>query len=126
MTLCAGWPSWTRMAGPMGRRQAAIDLEALEKLAAMLCTHEEAAGYFDIARETFTRKLRQKRYRDAWERGQQKGRISIRRKQFQKNTDAMLIWLGKQYLGQRDHPEADEQGRSAAEEYLRLQKGERP
>lgn len=112
------------MAGPMGRRQAAIDLEALEKLAAMLCTHEEAAGYFDIARETFTRKLRQKRYRDVWERGQQKGRISIRRKQFQKNTDAMLIWLGKQYLGQRDTPENPGDARSAAEEYLRLQKGE--
>jgi len=110
----------------VGRRPAAIDLEALEKLAAMLCTHEEAAGYFDIARETFTRKLRQKRYRDAWERGQQKGRISIRRKQFQKNTDAMLIWLGKQYLGQRDRPEADESKRAAFEEYLVLQKGERP
>jgi len=108
----------------MGRRPAAIDLEALEKLAAMLCTHEEAAGYFDIARETFTRKLRQKRYRDVWERGQQKGRISIRRKQFQKNTDAMLIWLGKQYLGQRDRPELEGDARSAALEYLKLQKGE--
>lgn len=108
----------------MARRPAAIDLEALEKLAAMLCTHEEAAGYFDIARETFTRKLRQKRYRDVWERGQQKGRISIRRKQFQKNTDAMLIWLGKQHLGQRDRPDGDENSRSAAEEYLRRQKGD--
>ena len=110
----------------MPRRPAAIDLEALEKLAAMLCTQEEAAAWFGIARETLNRKLRQAKYRDVWERGQQKGRISIRRKQFQKNSDTMLIWLGKQYLGQRDRPDGDENSRSAAEEYLRRQKGDLP
>ena len=108
----------------MGRRPAAIDLEALEKLAAMQCTQEEAAGFFEVARETLNRKLRQRQYREAWERGRLTGRISIRRKQFQKNSDTMLIWLGKQYLGQRDRPDGDENSRSAAEEYLRRQKGD--
>ncbi len=110
----------------MSRNAAIIDLDDLEKLGALQCTQEEAASFFGIARETFSRKLRQKRYREAWERGQASGRMSLRRRQWRKNSDTMLIWLGKQYLGQRDHPEADEQGRSAAEEYLRLQKGERP
>lgn len=110
----------------MPRKPAVIDIELLQKLGALQCTQEEAATVFGIARETFSRKLRQKRYRDAWESGLANGRMSLRRRQWRKNSDTMLIWLGKQYLGQRDHPEADEQGRSAAEEYLRLQKGERP
>jgi hypothetical protein len=108
----------------MPRRAVVIDLEELEKLAALHCTQEEAAGWFGIARETLSRKLRQKRYREAWDRGKLRGLVSLRRKQFQKNTDAMLIWLGKQYLGQRDRPDGDENSRSAAEEYLRRQKGD--
>jgi len=108
------------------RRPAAIDLDDLKKLAAMQCTQEEAAAWFGIARETLNRKLRQAKYRDAWHDGQANGRISIRRKQFQRGTDTMLIWLGKQYLGQRDRPEDEDRRRSAMEEYLALQKGERP
>lgn len=110
----------------MARKAADIDLAKLEKLAAMQCTQEEAAGFFEVRRETLNRKLRQRQYREAWERGRLTGRISIRRKQFQKNSDTMLIWLGKQYLGQRDRPETDESKRAAFEEYLVLQKGERP
>jgi hypothetical protein len=108
----------------MPRRAVVIDLEELEKLAALHCTQEEAAGWFGIARETLSRKLRQKRYREAWDRGKLRGLVSLRRKQFQKNSDTMLIWLGKQYLGQRDRPDGDENSRSAAEEYLRRQKGD--
>jgi len=110
----------------VARKLADIDLDKLEKLAAMQCTQEEAAGFFEVARETLNRKLRQRQYREAWERGRLTGRISIRRKQFQKNSDTMLIWLGKQYLGQSDRPEADERKRAAFEEYLAMQKGERP
>jgi len=109
----------------MARKPAAIDLEALEKLAAMQCTQGEAAGYFRVARETLNRKLRQKQYREAWERGRLTGRASLRRRQWKKNSDTMLIWLGKQYLGQRDRPDEDDQ-LTAFEEYLRMQKGERP
>lgn len=108
----------------MPRRAVVIDLKELEKLAALHCTQEEAAGWFGIARETLSRKLQQKRYREAWDRGKLRGLVSLRRKQFQKNSDTMLIWLGKQYLGQRDRPDGDENSRSAAEEYLRRQKGD--
>lgn len=107
----------------MARRPADIPLDQLEKLASMMATHEEAAGYFGIARETFTRKLRQKKYREAWDRGQQKGKISLRRRQFQSKSVAMLIWLGKQYLGQREHPDGGDDARSVIEEYLLQQKG---
>lgn len=114
----------------MARKLADIDLDKLEKLAAMQCTQEEAAGFFGVARETLNRKLRQKQYREAWERGRLSGLASLRRAQYEsavkRGNVTAQIWLGKQYLGQSDRPEADESKRAAFEEYLVLQKGERP
>lgn len=106
-----------------GRRTVDLDLRQLEQLAAIACTQEDAAAVMGIVRTTFSRKLRQRKYRDAWERGQAAGRVSLRRRQWKKNSDTMLIWLGKQILGQSDRPEIADGGRSAAEEYLITQKG---
>lgn len=112
----------------MPRKLADIDLDKLETLAALQCTQEEAAGFFGVARETLNRKLRQKQYREAWERGRLSGLASLRRAQYEsavkRGNVTAQIWLGKQYLGQRDTPENPGDARSAAEEYLRLQKGE--
>ncbi len=110
----------------MGRRAVEIDLEQLEKLAAMQCTQEDVAAWFGVSQPTISKKLRQRKYREVWERGLGRGRISLRRRQWAKDSDTMLIWLGKQHLGQRDQPVTDDGSRSAAEEYLALQKGERP
>ena len=42
---------------------------------------------------------------EAWEFGRENGKVSLRRMQFlqARKSAAMAIWLGKQYLGQRDH-----------------------
>lgn len=109
----------------MSRRAVDLDLEQLEKLAALQCTQEDVAAWFGVSHQTISRKLRQCKYREAWERGKGRGRVSLRRRQWEKNSDTMLIWLGKQHLGQRDTP-PDGDNRSAAEEYLSMQKSTRP
>ncbi len=114
----------------MGRRPFDPDLKQVEQLAAIACTQEEAAAVLGVARYTLSRKLRQRKYREAWERGRGRGNMALRREQFeiatQKGNVTMLIWLGKQWLGQRDHPEFSDDARSAAEDYLAAQRGEKP
>jgi hypothetical protein len=89
----------------MPRPKAVIDIAQFEKLAQIHATIDEAAWYFGVKRLTLIRRMKEPEYRDAWDRGQANGRISLRRLQFQaatKGNTAMLIWLGKQILGQRD------------------------
>src|SRR5664279_5139775 len=86
-------------------KAAPIDLTELSKLAGLHCTMEEAAHWFGVTTKTISRKLKQKKYREAWEHGWAKGNISLRRMQFQKaeaGDKTMLVWLGKQWLEQSD------------------------
>jgi hypothetical protein len=90
--------------GP-GRPKAAIDLGEVEKLGALHATDCEIADWFDVTRSTITRRKSQsKKFREAVERGRSRGRVSLRRHQFeaaQAGNPAMLIWLGKQWLHQQ-------------------------
>lgn len=48
-------------------------------------------------------------FSDAFKKYSARGRVSLRRRQYQladEGDRTMLIWLGKQYLGQSDNPEA--------------------
>lgn len=67
------------------------------------------AGWFGITREAFNRGPKKRpEVMEAIERGQGKGRASLRRAQFLaalKGDRTMLIWLGKQLLGQTDKVE---------------------
>ena len=110
----------------LGRGNIDLDLHLLEDLASIACTQVEAAAVLRVHPATFKRKLKQCKYREAWETGLASGRASLRRRQWRKNSDTMLIWLGKQLLGQRDNPTEGDSGRSAAEEYLIAQKGGAP
>lgn len=78
----------------------------VEKLGSMGCTQSEAAGFFEISLDTFKRRLKdQPGVREAWDRGKEKGRVELRQAQWdlaKKGNVAMLIWLGKQLLGQKD------------------------
>jgi hypothetical protein len=86
-----------------------IDLAELEKLASLMCTDADMAGFFGLARETFARrKAKTKAMQDAIERGRSKGRVSLRKSQFDRaraGDRTMLVWLGKQYLEQKDRVE---------------------
>lgn len=77
----------------------------LEKVAGLHATRTEAAGWFGIDLRTFNKQLMEDtRAAEAWNNGVNKGKISLRRLQFQlaERSAAMAIFLGKQILGQRD------------------------
>lgn len=88
-----------------GRKPVPIDLVELEKLSAMQCTNAEMAGWFDCSEKTFGKRSKEPAFQEAMARGRAKGRLSIRRSQFRlldAGNPTMAVWLGKQYLGQRD------------------------
>jgi hypothetical protein len=90
-------------------------LKTIEGLAKIQCTQGEAAAVLGIDRTTFLAFLkRDLKARARWEAGLESGKASLRRNQFKlsETNAAMAIWLGKQYLGQREpvryeeeHPE---------------------
>ncbi|MHC2552348.1 hypothetical protein [Bradyrhizobium elkanii] len=80
-------------------------LRALSELAKLFCTQDEAAGVLGVSRRTLVSFLSEHEVaRDAWDDGQQRAKVSLRRKQMalaDKNAPAS-IFLGKNYLGQKD------------------------
>ena len=95
-----------------GRPQKQIDKNSFEKLCGMQCTLEEIAGFFECSADTIERWCKreyQEGFADIYKKYSFEGRIALRRAQFklaEKNA-SMAIWLGKQYLGQKDVIEAD-------------------
>jgi hypothetical protein len=88
-----------------GRKPVHIDLFQLEKLCSIQCTDEDLAGIFGVTTRTIENKRKKPEYAEAMTRGRAKGRLSVRREQFkllERGNPSMAIWLGKQYLGQRD------------------------
>ncbi len=90
-----------------GPKKIPISVEEVGKLAALKCTYADAASWFDVSLSTFKRRMDDpelEELREAWDFGQGKGNVSLRRNQFklsEKNA-TMAIFLGKQWLGQRD------------------------
>ena len=83
----------------VGRPKLDIDPEQVTRLARLHCTMNEMASFFgchiDTLRDNFSNEI---------DKGKAEGNISLRRKQWQmaveKGNVVMLIWLGKQMLGQ--------------------------
>lgn len=93
------------MAG--GRPKKEIDKKNFEKLCAILCTQEEICGFFGVTDKTLTKWVKetyQESFSDTYKKYSAGGKISLRRYQLElaKKSSAMAIWLGKQWLGQRD------------------------
>jgi hypothetical protein len=84
---------------------AKIDLRELEKLCALQATDEEVAAFFEVSTRTIERRRKNPKFLEVMKRGQAKGRLSLRRMQLrmaERGNPALLIWLGKQLLGQQD------------------------
>lgn len=97
-----------------GAPKKAIDYDMLDKLCAIMCTGEECAEMLGIDYDTLNNRLKEdgnSGFSDYFKRKSAKGAVSLRRKQFLAATEdgnvPMLIWLGKQYLGQKDQQEID-------------------
>jgi hypothetical protein len=92
---------------------AEIDMGELEKLASMMATDEEIAGWFNVNVKTIERPRKDPAFVETIERGRAKGRISLRRSQFrliEEGSAAMAIFLGKNYLQQSDQIRHDING----------------
>lgn len=98
----------------MGRPEIKIDKEEFEKLCGLHATLIEMAGWFDCSEDTIENWCKKNydgaTFSDVFKKKSGKGKVSLRRKQFEaaiKGNVTMLIWLGKQQLGQRDNAFVD-------------------
>ena len=77
-----------------------IDTHQIEQLAGFGCSNTEMASFFGCSPD-----LLEKSYSEYLSKGRDSGKIRLRQYQWasaKKGNVAMLIWLGKQILGQSD------------------------
>ena len=80
-----------------------IDTEKVEQLAGFGCTNVEIASFFGCSKSLLT-----KSYSTNLAKGRDKGKIRLRQLQWraaERGNTTMLIWLGKQVLGQSEKTE---------------------
>ena len=85
-----------------GRPKFKIDYQLVERLARLQCTQEEIASVLGCSVDTLAR---DGRFCGIYKKGMAHGAICLRRHQWraaEEGNVTMLIWLGKQYLGQTD------------------------
>jgi AcrR family transcriptional regulator len=101
-----------------GRPRATIDAGLVENSAALGCTIEEIAAILGVGKRTLYDRLDSDAdLAEALERGRDKGKATLRRLQWQQanaGNPTMLIWLGKQILGQRDRVATEVSGPDGA------------
>ena len=91
----------------MARPRKEIDQKQFEKLCGLQCTQEEICGWFDITDKTLNtwcKNTYRASFSEVYAKKRETGKISLRRAQFElaKKNASMAIFLGKNYLGQRD------------------------
>lgn len=97
----------------MARPQKELDTEQFEKLCALQCTEEEICGWFSITDKTldaWCKRTYGRSYSEVYAEKRGLGKISLRRMQWhlaEKNA-SMAIFLGKNYLGQKDSVEYED------------------
>ena len=98
-----------------GRPEAIIDWQKLDSMLQIQCTGEEVASVLDLDFDTIQNhclKYKKMGFSEYSALKREGGKASLRRRQWlmaEKNP-TMAIWLGKQYLGQRDKFETEVNG----------------
>ena len=84
-----------------GRPKFKIDYDAVKKLASIMCTEKEIASFLGCDERTLQRDAE---FCRIFKEGKETGKMSLRRMQWKlaEKSYAMAIFLGKQYLGQKD------------------------
>ena len=91
----------------MARPRKEIDQKQFENLCGLQCTLEEICGWFGVTDKTLNswcKRTYSESFSEVFRQKRSMGKISLRRSQWrlaEKNA-SMAIWLGKQYLGQKD------------------------
>lgn len=92
----------------MARPLKVIDWNVVDKLCGIQATAEEIAQFLGIDADTLATACKREQnmtFSDYFSQKRGSGKVSLRRAQWQAAQDgnpALLIWLGKQYLGQKD------------------------
>lgn len=89
------------------KRDLIIDKKVFESLCSVQCTGVEIADHFGVSHDTLGRWCKQTykmTFEEVFAQKRSTGKISLRRMQFRQaeKNPTMAIWLGKQYLGQKD------------------------
>lgn len=94
----------------MSRQLTELDQGQFEGLCELQCTKQEICGFFHITDKTlekWCRRTYKAGFSDVFREKRGRGKIALRRAQFrlaQSNAN-MAIWLGKNWLGQKDEPD---------------------
>ncbi|MBS6864569.1 MAG: helix-turn-helix domain-containing protein [Oscillospiraceae bacterium] len=97
----------------MARPRIKIDQASFEKLCSLQCTLAEIAVFFGCSEDTIERwckRIYHSGFAEVFAQKRNLGKIALRRSQFrlaEKNA-TMAIFLGKQYLGQREEVTSDD------------------
>ena len=89
----------------LGRPPKPLDLEDLKRIARTGATHGEMAARLRMSEDTLQRRLQDQEVCALVDEAQAEVKISLRAKQVQlalAGDRTMLVWLGKQWLGQKD------------------------
>ena len=111
----------------MARPRIDIDVEQFKKLCALQCTEEEIASWFKCSHDTIDRFCRREfkmSFEEVFKIFSVDGKISLRRTQFAmaEHNCSMAIWLGKQYLNQKDITENEIKSDGQLSEILEFMK----
>jgi hypothetical protein len=97
-----------------GLKKIEIDYEKAEKMASIMCTQSEIASVLGVSLALLEH---DPEFLRIHKKGMEHGKASVRRMQFQAangGNATMQIWLGKQYLGQRDKQDTEITGKDGA------------
>jgi hypothetical protein len=99
--------------GKPGPKLTVIDWEQVKELCKIQCTQEEIARVIGCDLDTIGNRCKTDlniQFSEFFQQNKENGRSSLRRRQWllSETAPAMAIWLGKQWLGQKDKQEDDE------------------
>ena len=79
-----------------------VDEEHVAEIASIGCTREEAAAWFGVSPAELGRRLREPALEEAWAQGEARGRVRLRRAQFDlaERSYSMAAMLGRLMLDQ--------------------------
>lgn len=86
------------------------DFEVFESLCKIQCTMHEIAAFFNCDTDTLAKRVQQYyggKFSVIFRGYRKRGLVSLRRVQYEKaiaGNVPLLVWLGKQYLGQSEEP----------------------
>lgn len=98
----------------MGRPKIELDWTQFDSLCGIQCSLVEIAAYFNCSEDTIERRVKEEHgvtFAEYFATKRGKGKIALRRKQYEvalSGNVPMMIWLGKQYLGQQDKQEVNQ------------------